>query len=493
MNIPKIIHQLWIGPKTPPTKFMDTWKNKHETDGFEYIRWTEEEMENRGFKSQLTNKLNEMEEINGQADIIRWELLYEYGGFFVDADAYCIESVKQLIDKYDAFVGFENEMIRGPGWNSDYTDVLSQTHPLIATGTMAFPPKHELPRLAIEWIKNNPISFKDTGTRAWRTVGPGLLTRLYHQQKWNEITVLPSYLFLPIHASGCTYIGHAKVYANQEWGSTKNSYDYMNTIELPDIMKTPSISVSILMPCYNITASFFKETLQSIIDQNAVVFINLVCINDGSNTLCSKILQKMLQEFEKNSRWIKVHYFENEKNIGIGPTLHKGVTLCPDEIIFRMDSDDIMLPNRIETQLQFMNETPECVLCGAQVSIFKDNKPDHSIYVSRHQTITLDDYKKRPHHWIINHPTFCFRKSKILAIGNYNPNLREMVEDFELELRILKEYKIIHNLPEVLLLYRQSPGQITKIQGGKPVSYWRNIRNKLFNDILGSKPVLLLS
>jgi len=30
MSIPKIIHQLWIGPKIPPTKFMDTWKNKNE-------------------------------------------------------------------------------------------------------------------------------------------------------------------------------------------------------------------------------------------------------------------------------------------------------------------------------------------------------------------------------------------------------------------------------------------------------------------------------
>ena len=86
-KIPKIIHQLWIGNKPPPTKFMDTWKNKHESQGFEYIRWNEQEMKKRGFVSQLQNKIIEMEEINGKADILRWELLYEYGGFFVDADA----------------------------------------------------------------------------------------------------------------------------------------------------------------------------------------------------------------------------------------------------------------------------------------------------------------------------------------------------------------------------------------------------------------------
>ena len=79
--------------------------------------------------------------------------------------------------------------------NPQYQDVLAATHPLIATGTMAFTPKHELPRLAIEWIKNNDINVHRTGKRAWRTVGPGLLTRLYHSHKWDDITILPSYYF----------------------------------------------------------------------------------------------------------------------------------------------------------------------------------------------------------------------------------------------------------------------------------------------------------
>ena len=57
-KIPKIIHQIWIGPKPPPTNFMDTWKNKHESEGFEYIRWTEQEILKRGFFSQCVPKIN---------------------------------------------------------------------------------------------------------------------------------------------------------------------------------------------------------------------------------------------------------------------------------------------------------------------------------------------------------------------------------------------------------------------------------------------------
>ena len=241
-----------------------------------------------------------MEEINGQADILRWELLYEYGGFFVDADAYCIKPVTDLVEKYSAFACYENENVRNAGWSHrpDYKDVLAHTHPLIATGTMAFPPKHPLPKMAIEWIKNNEISVlksKKELDYCWtRTTYTFILVT-----EMEDITILPSYYFLPIHASGCTYVGHDKVYANQEWGSTKDTYDKMNSIGLPDIIKKPKISVSILIPCYNINANFFKQTLESIINQQCPLFINLVCINDGSNKLCTMLLKKLLNNFEK--------------------------------------------------------------------------------------------------------------------------------------------------------------------------------------------------
>ena len=176
------------------------------------------------------------------------------------------------------------------------------------------------------------------------TVGQDFL-HVYTGQKMGRYHYFTTTIFA--YSLGCTYVGHDKVYANQEWGSTKNNYDEMNSIGLPDIIKKPKISVSILIPCYNINANFFKQTLDSIINQQCPVFINLVCINDGSNKLCTMLLKKLLNNFEKNSRWIKVHYYENQRNLGISPTLNKGVLLCPDEIVFRMDADDIMVPTRL--------------------------------------------------------------------------------------------------------------------------------------------------
>lgn len=79
--IPKILHQLWIGPKNPPINMMNTWKEKH--PNFEYIFWNENEIEKRKMTFQCQKEIDEMPEYNGKADIMRWEILYQYGGYFV--------------------------------------------------------------------------------------------------------------------------------------------------------------------------------------------------------------------------------------------------------------------------------------------------------------------------------------------------------------------------------------------------------------------------
>lgn len=146
MSIPKIIHQLWIGPKPRPSKFMDTWKDKN--PDFEYISWNEEEFKKRGIVFECQNKIDSIEEINGKADIIRWELLWRYGGVFLDADSICIEPIDDVLMKCIAFAGYENEEAR---------------QQLVATGTMGFLVNHPLCRGAIEWIKANPVSQSETG------------------------------------------------------------------------------------------------------------------------------------------------------------------------------------------------------------------------------------------------------------------------------------------------------------------------------------------
>ena len=74
-----------------------------------------------------------------------------------------------------------------------------------------------------------------------------------------------------------------------------------------------------------------------------------------------------------------------------------------------------------------------------KLKCFKD-ETNRFVSATNHPDITWNTYKKNPTHWFINHPTVCYRKSKIIEAGNYNVNLKEMAEDFELELRMLKTF-----------------------------------------------------
>lgn len=477
MSIPKIIHQLWIGPKPAPIKLMNSWKEKH--PDFEYIFWNEEEINKRGMIFECQDKINGVDEINGKADIMRWEILYKYGGVFIDADSICIEPIYELLSLNKCFASYENEKVRGKGWSPD-DFVLGPTHSLIATGTMAFTPKHDLPKLAIEWIKNNIVNHR----RAWVTVGPGLLTRLFYSKLWDDMIILPSHYFLPIHHSGIEYIGHEKVYAYQEWGSTKNNYETMNSISLPYTLTKPSKdnSVSILVSSYNTKAKYLEECLLSIKNQIGHFNIELVWINDGSDKLHTIILEKLLEHFKKTSRFTNVLYQQNETNLGIGATLNKGILLCSNEIIIKMDSDDIMLPERIITQLEIMKNNPNIHICGAQIVMFNDNEIVNS---TSHKSIMWNEYKKNPSHWFINHPTVCYRKQSVIDVGNYNKDLHLMAEDFDLELRMLKKYKQIYNIDKPLLLYRLHPNQVT-YQGNKNPDYWNKIRTDIINNLIQS-------
>lgn len=466
--IPKIMHQLWIGTKPAPTEFMDSWRDKH--PDFEYIRWNEQEILKRGLKLSCQNRIDEMQEINGKADIIRWEILYEYGGVFLDADSICIEPIDETLMSCPCFAGWEQEQIR---------------QGLIATGTMGFPPKHPLVKGAIEWMKANTVNVMITRQRAWQTVGPGLLTRMYNTGLHMDLTIFPSYSFLPIHCSGMEYKGHGKIYAYQEWGSTKQNYDIMNSIKLPSQFLPPTECVSVLVSSLNTKAVYLQQCLDSIKAQEGIFNVELVWINDGSDSLHTSILKKMLDKFEKTTRFVTVIYSENDGNKGLGYTLNRGVNMSSNEIIMRMDADDIMYPLRIKTQLEYMSVHKDCVLCGAQINMFEDiDGKMISTGVTTHANININSYKENLSHWIINHPTFCFRKSKILAVGNYNADIHSMYEDFELVLRVLKQYGSIDNIQEPLLYYRLHPGQVTHDNGSNDCAKYTNIRNNLITDII---------
>jgi GT2 family glycosyltransferase len=460
VSVPKILHQLWIGPKAAPAQYMDTWRTMHPE--FTYILWNEQRIQEHDAMFTCQHRVLEAEEMCGKADILRWEILYAYGGVFVDADSVCISALDDSIMRSPSFASWESEVER-PG--------------LIAVGTMGFPPKHPLVAAAVEFIRTHPMSHKATGLLPWQLTGPTLLTRLHNSGLYPPMTVLPSYTFLPVHITGAAYAGHSKVYAHQEWGTTHAKYDAIaaatDIIPLHCTAPSSANSVSLLICSLNAAAEHVSECLESIKAQTGRIALEIVWVNDGSSDAHTADLLRQLAAFQDSTRFCTVKYCANSTNLGVGAALSKGLALCSHDIVMRMDSDDIMLPTRVATQLAFMRAHPECVLCGAQIQMFDTCGDGKKVMLdtTAHPDCDVATFlaTKPMQHWLANHPTFCFKRAEIAAIGGYNPSLTCMLEDFDLLVRVLQTHGKIHNLPDIVLLYRLHEGQVTHGQGGNPI------------------------
>lgn len=104
VRIPKIIHQIWIGPNPFPKFYKmlsDTWKEKH--PDWKYILWTDKEVK----KLKLLNQhlYDKSKSYIEKSDILRLEILNQFGGIYVDTDFECLKSLGNLNCYYDFYTG----------------------------------------------------------------------------------------------------------------------------------------------------------------------------------------------------------------------------------------------------------------------------------------------------------------------------------------------------------------------------------------------------
>ena len=110
INIPKIIHQIWLGPKKPPQWCIDSWKINYinSNPDWEYKLWTEKEIND--FKLKNENIYDKEPTYRGKSDIARYEILFREGGIFLDADSLWINN-KSLNNLFDEINKNKNKTI----------------------------------------------------------------------------------------------------------------------------------------------------------------------------------------------------------------------------------------------------------------------------------------------------------------------------------------------------------------------------------------------
>jgi lipopolysaccharide/colanic/teichoic acid biosynthesis glycosyltransferase/glycosyltransferase involved in cell wall biosynthesis len=200
---------------------------------------------------------------------------------------------------------------------------------------------------------------------------------------------------------------------------------------------------SVLMSLYKKEKpEYLRLALDSMLNQT-VVPDEIVLVEDGPLT---NELYEVLDEYDEY-----LHRVKNATNLGLGLALNVGLKECRNELVARMDTDDISKPDRCEKQLKRFEEKPDLSIVGTWVDEF-NTTPDE-VVSTRAVPIESDEIynfaKKRS---AFNHPAVMYRKSKVLENKGYSDLRRN--QDVDLFGRMLFSGCKAENIGESLLFFR---------------------------------------
>ena len=204
--------------------------------------------------------------------------------------------------------------------------------------------------------------------------------------------------------------------------------------------------VSILLPFRNAERTI-DRCLESIIGQSLHDW-ELIAVDDGSTDKSYEIIGSYAQT---DSR-IKLH---SSKGNGIVDALNQGISVSLSHLIARMDADDVMHPQRLMKQCEYLLKNQEVAVLASKVTYLKgrlsgsgkgyEDYVRWSNQVCSASEISLRRFEESP----IVHPSVTFRKAVIQQSGNYKKG--HFPEDYELWLRLLSRGVVFEKLNQCLL------------------------------------------
>ncbi len=200
--IPKVIHQVWLGPNPCPVLCVESWKAKN--PDWQHRLWNEYNLE---FPVINRRQYDAIPRLNGKVDVIRYELLHRHGGLYMDCDSLCLRPLGDDFAEVDFLGVYMNERARPDR---------------LANGILGCTPGHPMIKEVVDAVGR--LSLRDCRTRpSWQVTGPVLLTRVVGKYRARPgVRFLPSHTFLPVFSDGtrCSKEEYAKAYARHLWTST---------------------------------------------------------------------------------------------------------------------------------------------------------------------------------------------------------------------------------------------------------------------------------
>ena len=231
--------------------------------------------------------------------------------------------------------------------------------------------------------------------------------------------------------------------------------------------------VSVIMPVYN-AERYLGEAVESILSQTFADF-ELIAIDDCSTDGSLAILKSFA---EKDKR---VLVLENERNLGVTPTLNRGLAIAHGELIARMDAVDVSLPERLEKQAAFLEAHPEIgLVSGDAVAIDAEGCAIPEAFA----LIREPGYIKWLLHFTcpITHPAVMGRKALFEQAGGYDPALR-YAQDYDLWQR-MSHFTHITNIPDTLVGRRVHSQSIGAAHRGEQMHSHKLVQQRAFSRLL---------
>jgi len=206
-------------------------------------------------------------------------------------------------------------------------------------------------------------------------------------------------------------------------------------------------SVSVVMSTYN-RENTLRETIDSILNQSYGDF-EYIIINDNSADETENII--------KSYNDTRIKYLKNARNCGCSFNYHTAHNIAKGKYIVHIDDDDISYRERIEKQVDFMEQNPDIALSGTYIETFGENMRPSWVFYSEPKMleVVMNIYNPLCHSSVIYNRHY-FDKHFI----NYDIN-KKCSQDYDLYKQVVLSGGKIANIPKVLVRYRMHNRRIT--------------------------------
>jgi len=203
--------------------------------------------------------------------------------------------------------------------------------------------------------------------------------------------------------------------------------------------------VTVLTTVYN-GLPYLKEAIESILNQTYKDFEFLI-IDDASPD--EKVIECI-----KSFKDPRIRFIRNKKNLGVSNTINKALSIIKTTYIVRSDQDDVSLPNRIQEQIDYLENHPEIsILCSWEHTVDSEGRRGRDL---RRVIKNYGDFLGPILLGVcpIWHPSIAFRTDAMIEVGGFNAKYIR-AEDFEVTTRLaLKRHGSVI-IPKFHLLLRQ--------------------------------------